>query len=970
MSNLKYSISRIVGGIAIPVILCLLFILCNRPVNDYAAFVNPFIGTGIYSPEGAMGEVNTFPGAALPHGMVQLSPDTGPHIAGYLSTDSTIQGFSHTHLSGTGCLGLGHFGVMPGTGQVTAVDERGYKTAFYKESEQAEPGYYRVILEPDSIEAQVTVTTRAGFHRYRFPNSDSAHVLIDVTHNLADDDPEDATVEIRGENRVDGSLTLPNPFCGGKTAYTLYFSALTSRPFSRCATWKNADIQFDQKREQGRDIGTMLYFDTSQDKEILIKVGISFVSYEQAHLNVTTEIPDWDFTAVRHKARLTWNEKLDKIKVRGGSEDDRIKFYTAVYHALLGPYTASDVNGKYRSMDQQVHTAKDHTYYHVFSLWDTFRSEHALLTLIEPQQQNDMIQSLLDKQQQGGWLPKWGFANRYTNCMIADHAVSVISESYLKGIRDYDTEQAYAAMRKNSTRLPGEGTVTLLSIDDQFELQISPDGRGRIVWNQKTRQNAAEFSWDGRFNDLRWHHLTLTGSEDHHYRLYLDAEIAADIPATVAPHLNGAKFKLGVHRKPNISGEYFTGLIDEWHQYAHALSEKQVQTLYNKTLSGSSLYASFDYEIPRAFRVSGDPEYDQGKSNAALIIDGIDDAIKVETKPAFTIAFWFKTSLPVDYQGRCGLDYVDRPGYIPHDIKWHGWGSVSTTLEGAYNDWCLAQVAQAMGKEKDFHYFMKRAGNYQNLLDPETGFMRPRNKDGSWKSEFDPRDWDGFTEGNSWSYTWFVPHDVGGLIQRMGRETFIQRLDHLFAEHDYPSWHEHFSHYWHGNEPSQQVPYYYTYVGQPWKTQVVVDDIMNHLYGTGPAGIPGNEDVGQLSAWFVLSAMGFHPVAPAQCTYVLGRPLFDRVQIELDKRYYNAKRFEIVAKNNSPANKYIQSVEINGQTWNRTWFDHDVIRNGGSIVLNMASIVNREWGAAPDAAPPFMSENQVKSGVAPRGSGI
>jgi len=719
--------------------------------EDLTKYVNPFIGTGIYSKWGAMGRGNCYPGAVVPFGMVQLSPDTGnDNFAGYHYEDKYILGFSHTHLSGCGCPGLGNVLVMPIVGGLR-ITEDGYKSKFIHDEEIASPGYYMVMLKSYDIKAELTVTCRVGFHRYTFPSSDNAHIIIDVTHTLEDDEPVDAFVEIVDNQTIVGYVTIPNPFCGGKTPYTTYFAAKFSKPFSSYGTWNGEKIYHGCSSQSGNDIGAYINYSTSEEEVIEAKVGISYVSMEQALLNLEEEIPGWDFDEVREEARNVWNEMLHKIEVEGGSEKEKIKFYTALYHCLLMPHVFSDVNGLYIGMDDNIYRAENYTHYATFSLWDTFRSEHPLLTLILPEIQNDMIKSLIDQYEHGGWFPKWPMLNRYTNCMIGDHATAVIVDSYLKGIRNFNASKAYEGMRKSAMELP---------------------------------------------------------PENH------------------------------------------------------------------------------------------------------------------------------------DYEGRVGLPYYLRYGYVPYDNLSQ---SVSRTLEYAYDDWCLAQMAKALGRKEDYNLFMERANHYRNLFDPVTKFMRPRYSDGTWKKFFIPGSWKGFTEGNAWTYTWFVPHDVYGLINLMGKDTFIKRLDHFFKRFAYPAWYMPFSHYWHGNEPDEHVPYFYNYAGEPWKTQYIVRKIMDELYDITASGIPGNDDCGQLSSWYVFSAMGFYPVCPGNTSYQIGSPIFSKIVIHLDSQYYDGDEFIIIARNVSEENKYIQSMTLNGIPLNRTWIDHSEIVNGGTLIFEMGDNPKYSW---------------------------
>jgi len=708
--------------------------------EDLTRYVNPFIGTGIYSYRGAERNINCYPGTVVPFGMVQLSPDTGNNVAGYFYEDSNIEGFSHTHLSGCGDYGLGNILTMATTGDVKTTEIE-YKSSFSHDLEVAYPGYYMVMLEDYNIKAELTVTARCGFQRYTFPDSDNAHILIDVTHTLEDDEPIDAFVEIVDNNAITGYVTIPEPFTNGKKPYTTFFTAKFSKPFSSYGTWKDKILYYGSDSGSGDDIGAYVNFSTYENEIIKVKVGISYVSEEQAYLNLENEITNWDFDFVKNNARDAWNNRLNVINVEGGTNDQKVIFYTALYHSFLMPHIFSDVNGRYIGFDDKIHIAENYTEYATFSLWDTFRSEHPLLVLLQPERQNDMIKSLIDQYKYGGWFPKWPFLNRYTNCMIGDHATSVIVDSYLKGVNNFDVSTAYEGMRKSAMELP-------------------PDSH--------------------------------------------------------------------------------------------------------------------------------------------------------------------------DYEGRTGLPYYKKLGYIPYNKDLE---SVSKTLENAYDDWCLAQIAKALGKDDDYELFMKRSNYYKNLFDPFTKFMRGRHSIGFRKILFIPSIWHDFTEGNSWMYTWFVPHDIEGLIDLMGKKRFIRRLDYFFNKFAHPILFAPFSHYWHGNEQANHAPYLYNYAGKPWKTQDLVRKIMDELYGTGIDGIPGNEDCGQLSAWYIFSAMGFYPVCPGNTTYQIGSPIFNKVTIHLSDQYYNGNDFVILANNVSAENKYIQSATLNGESLNRLWINHSEIVNGGVLIL-------------------------------------
>jgi predicted alpha-1,2-mannosidase len=426
-------------------------------------------------------------------------------------------------------------------------------------------------------------------------------------------------------------------------------------------------------------------------------------------------------------------------------------------------------------LDNEVHTAKGFTYRSDFSLWDTFRAEMPLLTLVNPVRSNDAINTMIAQYEQGGWMPTpQQFGNSYTNDMIGDHPVDVILDAYQKGIRNFDVEKAYEAVRKNAMKTPPAGNRS---------------------------------------------------------------------------------------------------------------------------------------------------------------------------------------------RGRVGLDYYLKYGYIPYDLLNE---SVSRTLEYAYNDWCVAQLAKALGKTADYELFMKRAANYKNVMDASTGFARPKNADGKWLSPFDPtfigngKDRH-YTEANAWQYTWFVPQDVQGLINvEGGRTRFVEKLDSLFTissviKETVSDATGLIGQYAQGNEPSHHTIYLYDYAGAPWKTQNMIRRVMDELYSDGPAGLCGNDDMGQMSAWYVLSSMGFYPVAPGQNVWVIGSPEFSKVTLHLDKSFNKAKEFVIEAKNNSKDNKYIQSATLNGKSLNKTWFGEEVIQNGGKLIFEMGTEPNKNWGSDIQSAPLSMT---------------
>ncbi|WP_221420197.1 GH92 family glycosyl hydrolase [Fulvivirga sp. M361] len=724
--------------------------------------VNPFIGTG--------GHGHTFPGAALPFSMVQLSPDTYTRgwdwCSGYHYTDSSVMGFSHTHLSGTGRGDLLDILVMPTVGKVKwepgsrEDPDKGYRSRFSHKEEHAYPGYYEVFLQDYNIRASFTVTPRSGFHRYQFPASDSSHILFDLTHGRPGDKEIEAYLSIKNDSLITGLRRSD----GWAKDQHVYFAARFSRPFQHHSLLVDGLLEEKSPEGRGNQVKGVFNFQTKKDDVIYIKVGISPVSEEGALNNLDMENPGWDFEKVKADARRIWERELEKVRVITDNLQRKKVFYTAAYHSYLAPYLYMDIDGKFRGADQKIHLADGFTRYTVFSLWDTFRATHPLFTITQQDRVAEMIGSMMSHFDESGLLPEWSLMGTETFTMIGYHAVPVIADAFFKGIRGFDVEKAYEAM-KNS------------AMQDHF-----------------------------------------------------------------------------------------------------------------------------------------------------------------------------------------GLDHLKSYNYIPSELENK---AVSKTLEYVYDDWCIAQMASALGKEKDYQYFMNRAGAYKNVFDRSTNFMRGKKADGSWVTPFDPRysshsGYD-FVEANAWQYTWFVPHDVPGLVELMGGEKqFINKLDSLFeinsaiagedASMDITGL---IGQYAHGNEPSHHVAYLYNYVGQPWKTQEKVRKILTGLYDNTPDGLSGNEDCGQMSSWYILSSMGFYPVNPMGGVYVLGAPVFEKITIQLN----DGKTFTIEAGNLSDENKYVRSVTLNNQLLDRTWISHKEIMAGGQLTFEMTSRPNRNWGSHPKSYPPSKPEN-------------
>ena len=643
--------------------------------QDYAKHVNPFIGTG--------GHGHTFPGATVPYGMVQLSPDTRidgswDGCSGYHYSDNLIYGFSHTHLNGTGVSDYGDIMLMPTMGE-PSFDNKVYSSTFSHANEKASAGYYAVKLDKHNIDVRLTTSTRVGFHEYTFNKEGQANIILDLNHR---------------DKLLYGEIRIVNP----TTIEILRRSEAWARDqyvYARIEFHTPLKVNLAEEENtintklQGIYKGTKLALSFSKSvkkgEKILVKVSLSPTSYEGAKLN-SSEIKHWDFEKVKKEAETLWNKELSKIEVTSDDKDKLAIFYTALYHTMMQPNIAQDLDGKYRGRDNQIHQAEGFDYYTVFSLWDTFRAAHPLYTLIDKKRTSDYINTFIKQYEQGGRLPVWELASNETDCMIGYHSVSVIADAMAKGIKGFDYEKAFEASKVSAMR----------------------------------------------------------------------------------------------------------------------------------------------------------------------------DVL--------------------------GLEAYKKNGFISMDDEHE---SVSKTLEYAYDDWCIAQMAQILNKKEDYHYFMKRSQNWKNIFDWETGFMRPK-KNGGWDKPFDPREVNNnFTEGNSWQYSFFVPQDIEGMIQAYGGpEKFEAKLDEMFNSESKTTGREQvdvtglIGQYAHGNEPSHHMAYLYNYVGKPEKTNAKVKYILENFYTNTPDGLIGNEDCGQMSAWYVLSAMGIYAVTPGMEKWESNEPIFDSIKIK------------------------------------------------------------------------------------------
>ncbi|MBL4651587.1 MAG: GH92 family glycosyl hydrolase [Flavobacteriales bacterium] len=718
-----------------------IFLFLHSSSQNLTKHVNPFIGTG--------GHGHTYPGASMPFGMMQLSPDTRltgwDGCSGYHDSDSIIYGFTHTHLSGTGVSDYGDILLMPF--KKSELDSNP-KSQFSKKTEKAQPGYYSVQLSDNNILVELATTDRAGIHKYVFEDNTTNLVYLDLDHR---DKVLSSELNIENETTISGFRISE---AWAKEQH-VYFVAEFSEKFKNIGGTENHNATLE--------------FNT---KEVSIRIGISAVSVEGARKNLQAEIPHWDFEKVKTDATTTWENELSKIEIEATKDELEI-FYTALYHSLLNPNLFSDTDGQYRGTDLKIHETISNVYT-VFSLWDTYRATHPLFTIIEQEKTNEFINTFLLQYENGGQLPMWELSGNYTGCMIGYHSIPVITDAYMKKIRDYDTDKIYAAC------------------------------------------------------------------------------------------------------------------------------------------------------------------------------------------------------LATSKQEKLGLGAYQKYGYIAATEEHE---SVSKALEYAYDDWCIAQMANDKKDSKSYSEYSKRAQYYKNHYDPQTGFMRAKRNE-VFMEPFNPKEVNfNFTEANSWQYSFYAPQDVTGLIELMGGKTvFDEKLDELFSADNKTTGRTQVDitglvgQYAHGNEPSHHMAYLYSFVNKPWKTQKMVRHLLSEMYTAKPDGLIGNEDCGQMSSWYVLSAMGFYPVTPGDTNYTIGSPSISSGVINLE----NGKSFNIEVNNQSEENVYIQSAMLNGAPYSKSYLSHFDIMNGGSIEFTMGNTPNEKWGSgeleipstnisteAITAVPFIIAENQT-----------
>ena len=744
-----------------------------------ASYVNPFIGASTSTADAGVyhGLGKTFPGATTPYGMVQVSPNTitgGDNGSGYSYEQTSIEGFAFTQMSGVGWYGdLGNFLVIPTTGKLKtkagtiAHPEGGYRSHYSKQSEKASAGYYSTLLTDNNIMAEMTAAPHSGIMRFTFPKNKLSRIQIDLARRVGGTSTLQY-VRVVDNYTIEGWMKCTPDGGGwgngdGHADYTVYFYTKFDKPLNNFGVWSadipddwirkreevesaryqervaNAQILDHVKEKQGKHLGFYTQFATKSGEQVLMKSGISFVSIAGAKNNLLSEISDWNFDAAHQRAVELWNKALSKISIQGGTTDQKKVFYTALYHTMIDPRIISDVDGNYPGGDGIIHQSIGFKKRTIFSGWDVFRSQMPLQTIINPTLVNDLVNSMvtLADQKQKNYFERWELLNAYTGCMLGNPMTSVLADAYVKGIRNYDINKAYA-----------------LSV--------------------------------------------------------------------------GSVEKFG----------------------------------------------------------NGDK------------------------------------------------------GYTPGSI------GIAQTLEYAYNEWCVSQLAGWLNHTADERKYAARSMSYKNIFDKNKGWFRPKDENGQWVAWPDSgrmTQWYGTFETNPYQQGWFVPHDVDGMMQLMGgKERVLADLDNLFAKTPQNMmWNDYYNH---ANEPVHHVPFLYNRLGKPWLTQKWTREICRRAYNNAVEGLVGNEDVGQMSAWYVLAATGLHPVCPGDTRQEITSPVFDEITFRLDPKYATGKTFTIVAKNNSINNIYIQSALFNGKPYGKCYIDYKDIAAGGILELTMGARPNITWG--------------------------
>lgn len=722
-------------------------------------YVNPLIGTSMKGFKEGLGGGGTMPCVGPPFAMTNFVAQTCENRMGrmiYNYEDTSIVGFAATHQPTVWMGDYGYVSIMPEIGALKVLPKQ--RALNYKHQDEiATPYYYSVKLNANEkkIKTEIAATGKCSILRFTFPEANDAHFVIqginlDTSNGNAINDINARLNKLKGYVKIDKNNNEITGYNSDRMSYQLgpelpgfkgYFIIQFEKKFESSGAWDQGDIKANLSELYGTQMGAFVNFHTKAGEVLKVKIATSFISIEQARENLETEIPDWDFNKVVNDTRVVWQKNLERIKVEGATEEQKVMLYTALFHSLLFPRDISEYGHYYSAFDDRVHTGES---YNDYSLWDTYRALHPLLTIIQPERVNAMVRSLLQMYKEGGWIPKWPNPT-YTNIMIGTHGDAVVADAWVKGFRGYDTAIAYEAIRKDA--------------------MVPPDCDTKKRWGDR----------------------------------------------------------------------------DPW----------------------------------------------------------------------------------TSYEARGGLSYYHSIGYVPSDKTNE---SVSRTIEYCVDDYCIARVAKSMGKTADFEQLARWSENYKNVYDKQSGFMAPRLYNGDWSSN--PKE--GFTEGSTWDYLFGAVNDIPGMIKLYGGDAaFARKLDETFRG----------GHYRLDNEPGQHYPYLYDYCHQSWKTQKFIRELTSSNYLNEPNGIDGNDDCGQMSAWYIFSVIGFYPVTPASGIYAIGAPQIPGFTVTLNSNG-KSRQLEIVAKNLSKKNMYVQSVTFNGRKLKEPFIRHSDLVEGGRLIFVMGADPN------------------------------
>jgi putative alpha-1,2-mannosidase len=862
---------------------------------DLLPYVDPFIGTDDSSsphpvPGGAGG--STYPGAVVPFGMLQLGPDTPTASpSGYRYSDLVIEQFSITHFDGAGCPNNEDLPFLPVVGELTMSPGGSwlrYRADYVKATEVASPGYYRVDLDRDGVRTELTATTRTGFVRLTYPATDLARVLVQAGLNA--NGAFDGSLEIVAPDRIRGTFTAGG-FCYSDSRFQMHFVLAFDRPFTGFGTWLGSELTPDSTTATGTRAGGYVTFDTSSNPVVQMRIGVSFVSVANAETNLAAENPGWDFDAVRAAAARRWNEVLNRIQVTGGTDEERTKFYTALYHVFQSPNVASDVTGEYLGFDRLVHTT-DRIRYRNFSGWDIIRSWTHLIAALAPEGP-DIINSMVQDGVEAGLLPFWSHQNTETHVMVGDPGTVNVANAYAMGVRGFDTDAALSLMREsaeNPLHTQRWALENWLDVHYVSNAAVSLEyAMADFALAQFARALGDTATYEAYLARSDWWRESWNADDG-----YVEARIAPPLPGVDAARIY--EFQVFGPADPAVN----LALGGTATASASCSSSEGPEKAINGTWTGGS--------------------WDKWCDNRSA-------------------ARWWQVDLG-------SLQSIDRfvlyhAGAGGESSAWNTQDfSIAVSTDGAA--WTTVATVAGNAADTSTHPIAAVDARYVRLEitnSVQTG--------GGWDCRpFDPAAECGFIEGNAAQYVWMVPHNLEGLFTLMGgHTTAVTRLDDLFTELNAGTDRPYF---YVGNEPEHGTPWTYNFAGAPWQTQAVVRRIVDEEFDTSPGGLPGNDDLGATSAWLVWAYLGLYPMIPGTDVLALNGPTFPSATIRLA----NGAELTIAASGAGAGAPYVQSLSIDGTPTTRTWLHFADVADGGTLDYSMGSSPNEAWGGAAADLPP------------------